>query len=53
MQTEASSKTGVSFKFNLFSSLKKSIWAVLFLRGLRQGAKQYRSQSIFAFWYER
>ena len=49
MQKKASSKTGVSLKFNLFSSLKKPIWAAFFLRWLQQGAKQSRSHSIFAF----
>ena len=48
---EASSKPGLSFKVNLFSFLKKSIWAVLFIRGWRQGVKQSRSHGIFTFWY--
>ena len=52
MQTKASSKTGVSFKVNLFSSLKKSIWTAVFLCGLRHGGKQSHSNSIFAFWCE-
>ena len=50
MQTKRTQR--LDFKVNLFSSLKRSIWTTFFLRGLRQGTKQSRYHSIFAFWYE-
>ena len=49
MQTKANSKTGVSFKVNLFSSFKKSIWTVFFLRGLRQGRPNNLIPAAFLF----